>query len=92
MALDRRITIRIEQPGRRAGPDETEIDPDTGNPYRLGEYIPGPTIDYPVWAERRSAGSNDKPPRAGFSRLAHKITISGGSRSWRLQISHLLTC
>ena len=66
MALDRRIRIDIEQPGRRAGPDETEIDPDTGNPYRQGEYIDGPTISYPVWAERRSAGSSDQTTSAGI--------------------------
>ena len=70
MALDRRIRIEIEAPGRRAGMNETEIDPDTGDPYAQGVYIPGPITAYPVWAERRSAGSNDQPTSAGF------ITVS----------------
>ena len=70
MALDRRITIRIEGVGRRAGMDETEIDPEDGQPYSAGEYIPGPIVSYFVWAERRSAGSNDSPTTSGF------ITVS----------------
>ena len=44
MAFDRRITIHIEALGTRDG---------------HGEYIPGPTTDYPVWTERRAAGSQD---------------------------------
>ena len=55
MALDRRITIRIEEYGTR---------------NEDGEYIPGPVSEYPVWAERRAAGSNDQPTTSGF------ITVS----------------
>ena len=55
MALDRRITIKIEELGTRD--DE-------------GEYIPGPVAEYPVWAERRAAGSSDQATGGGF------ITVS----------------
>ena len=51
MALDRRIIIRIEAPGTR---DE------------MGTYFPGPVSAYPVWAERRSAGSSDSATGGGF--------------------------
>ena len=55
MALDRRIRIDIEAPGTRD---------------QMGNYIPGPVTSYPVWAERRSAGSNDSATAGGF------ITVS----------------
>ena len=45
MALDRRITIKIEAFGTR---DEN------------GQYVPGAVTEYPVWAERRAAGSSDQ--------------------------------
>ena len=55
MALDREITIRIEAVGTRDN---------------HGDYIPGPTTEYNVWAERSAAGSNDQPTSGGF------ITVS----------------
>ena len=55
MALDRRITIQIEEFGTR---------------NQNGEYIPGPVTNYPVWAERRAAGSSDHATGGGF------ITVS----------------
>ena len=55
MALDRRITIKIEEYGTRD---------------MNGNYVPGPVVSYPVWAERRAAGSNDQPTSGGF------ITVS----------------
>ena len=66
MAFDRRITIRIEAPGHRATAEEAAQDPDLSP----GEYVTGPVTSYPVWAERRSAGSNDQPTTSGF------ITVS----------------
>ena len=51
MALDRRIIIKIEAPGTRDGD---------------GTYIPGPVTAYPVWAERRAAGSSDSATSGGF--------------------------
>ena len=51
MALDRRITIKIEAIGTRDS---------------NGTYIPGPVAEYPVWAERRSAGSSDQATSGGF--------------------------
>ena len=71
MALDRRITIQIEAPGRRATQDDVDaglmVD---GELVGVADYIPGPTTLYPVWAERRAAGSSDQPTPAGF------ITVS----------------
>ena len=67
MALDRRITIKIEAPGRRATQDDVDagvmVD---GVLVGAGEYIPGPVTAYPVWAERRSAGSSDQATTGGF--------------------------
>jgi hypothetical protein len=51
MALDRRITIKIEAFGTR---DEN------------GQYVPGAVTEYPVWAERRAAGSSDQATGGGF--------------------------
>ena len=61
MALDRRIVIHIEAPGHRASAEEAAMDPDLAP----GDYIPGPITDYPVWAERRAAGSQDTPTVGG---------------------------
>ena len=36
------LLSKLKAPGRRARVNETEIDPDTGDPYAQGVYIPGP--------------------------------------------------
>lgn len=46
MPADRRIIVKLETLGYR--------DPDL-----QGEYVPGPIIDYPLWATETSAGSID---------------------------------
>ena len=66
MAFDRRITIHIEAPGHSATVEEAALDDD----LYTGDYVPGPVTSYPLWAERRSAGSNDQPTTGGF------ITVS----------------
>ena len=62
MALDRRITIHIEALGHSATSQEAQNDPDV----TTGQYIPGPTTDYPVWTERRAVGSSDTATVGGI--------------------------
>ena len=62
MALDRRITIHIEALGHHATSEEARLDPD----IYTGQYIPGPTTDYPMWAERRAVGSQDTATVGGI--------------------------
>ena len=49
-ALDRRITLHLEAEGTR---DDQ------------GDYVPGPTTDYPVWARIVGAGSSDSATGEG---------------------------
>ena len=43
MPLDRRIKLRVEQPGTHVG----------------GSYVPGPSVTYDLWAQRSSLGTQE---------------------------------
>ena len=69
MPLDRRITIQYEGPG--------------GTRNQHGEYVPGPTVNLAVWAQRYDLDAQDIEGEGGVSTSAR--------RDWRVRWTDTLS-
>lgn len=77
MPADRRITVHVEQLGRRA--DQSDVD--AGLASEVADYIPGPSLDLPVWATRDDQSLEDVEFQGGvYATVTRRWRIRWDSR------------